>query len=114
MLSILFVEDESVFVWACAEELAKNNFKVIEASSIKEAEAMFNCFRFDAIVMDACVPGSKINTLELTKTISTRFKGPLIAISSSEYYRKLLKEAGCNHSCQKEKLVKFITELFDK
>ena len=88
--------------------------QIIQAFSIDEAEKIFNDTRnLDGIVVDACVPGHKPNTMEIVRNFRRSFSGPLIAISSIEIFNYMLISAGCNHKSEKDKLVEKIKQIFN-
>ncbi len=57
------------------------------------------------ITMDACVPGTVPNTMDLVRYMrQTGYKGSIIAASSEEAHNMLLMRAGCDHWCLKDDL----------
>ena len=61
--------------------------------------------------MDACVPGSWMNTDSLVRKIRETFHGPMIAVSRSAGYRAELRKAGCNESSSKDDLPWVLLEV---
>lgn len=89
--------------------------EVISAKSIPEAKSLFQKNPdIDVIVIDACVPGEKINTLSLVRSFRKTYSGLMIAISTDGDYQKQLVEAGCNDRCKNKRLlVEYITDLLN-
>ncbi len=84
----------------------------IGALSIREAEELFaDNFDIEAIVMDACVPGDSVNTLQLVRKFRDTFTGPMIATSSVPWYRDALVQAGCDHESEKDSLPQKLLEV---
>lgn len=114
MLKVLIVEDEPMIL-GLYKTLMAQKAQVICAESLKEAHDLFHDHRdeISVIAMDACVPGKKPNTLNLTRMIREDygFKGPMVAISGREDFRKELLKAGCNYECEKRDLHKKIAEI---
>lgn len=99
MYTVLVVED-CVDYYEIWEKRLSPKVKLFFAPSIREAETQFanNPDGFDAIVMDACVPGDTPNTLELVREFRKTFEGPMLANSNSLDYQAQLLEAGCDYS----------------
>ncbi|MEK9182075.1 MAG: hypothetical protein AAB781_00615 [Patescibacteria group bacterium] len=115
-LKILIVEDSETLQDGWKESLLRVTppIEVIQAFSIKEAERAFiDNPDLSAIVVDACVPGSCPNTMELVKKIRKSFLGHMIAVSSSDSSNDILVKAGCNHKTIKQKLIFKIKDIFD-
>lgn len=112
MKKVLLVEDKSFYHQMYQERLG-DKVEIISAFTIEEAEQLFSSEDgFDAIVMDACVPGDSPTTPPLVRMIRETFTGPMIAISSLNSYRHKLMEAGCDYEATKAGLPqKLITIL---
>jgi len=54
------------------------------------------------VIMDACVPGDEPNAQILVREIRKTFKGPMIAMSSMEKFRKVLLAAGCDYEVEEK------------
>lgn len=80
--------------------LLSDDWELISAYTIQQAEQMFAEGSYDAIIMDACVPGDKPTTGPLTRKIRETYAGPMIAVSSEELYRQDLREAGCDREVE--------------
>ncbi len=108
---VLLVEDYPGWIKIIKGGL-ENEAEVLSAVTIREAENIFSENSDIAIIiMDACVPGDEPNTLPLVKKIRETFKGPIIAISSSDSYRKQLVEAGCDYECEKKKIPSMVRHV---
>lgn len=68
------------------------------------------------VVMDACVPGNSPNTLDLVKRLrwEEKFRGPIVAASSSSHYREELVVAGCDYSVPKVLVPMVVLGILDK
>lgn len=79
--------------------------EIVSALTIPDAlQAFEDNPNFDAIVMDACVPGDTPNTISLVMHFRDTYEGPMIAASSEESYRIRLMKAGCDHESNKDDL----------
>ena len=101
MNKVPVVEDVECLAFIIKQGL-EGRVLVIQAFTIKEAEAAFKEHPdLAAILMDACVPGDKPNTMRLVEEMRKTFTGPIIAISSVADYRKELMEVGCDYEAEK-------------
>jgi DNA-binding response OmpR family regulator len=111
MKKVLIVEDDPNWQRRWAEKL-NSKVQIISAYTVETAKKIFaRTPDIDAIIMDACVPGSVPTTLNLTVQFRRTFKGPIITASSDETYRQELMEAGCDHESPKEKVVSKVLSL---
>ena len=114
---ILIVEDDEMLQSAWKRLLSvqlQAHMEVIQAFSIEEAEKVFNeNSDLSAIAVDACVPGTEPNTVNMVLKFRKTFTGPMIAISGRDDFNQILMSAGCDHETGKGKLVKKIKEIFD-
>ncbi len=84
----------------------KNKVEIISAYSVEEATEKFRENPdISAVVMDACVPGSQVNTEPLVREMRKTFKGPMLATSSESENCHRLFFAGCDDTCEKGKEV---------
>ena len=114
-MKILIVEDDETVQLAWKGLLlATTLLEVIQAFSIEEAEKVFNeNSDLSAIAVEACVPGTEPNTMNMVLKFRKTFTGPMIAISGRDDFNQILMSAGCDHETGKGKLVKKIKEIFD-
>ena len=85
---------------------------VVQAFTMEEAEAVFERHPDLAVIlMDACVPGDKPNTMGLVRKMRKTFKGPIVAISNYDKYREELMRAGCDYEAEKDDVAKKVLEL---
>src|SRR3989344_7914048 len=115
MEKVLVVDDMESFHVALKHWLG-GRVEVLSAYSIEEARRLFyENPDVRIILMDACVPGDKPNTLGLVHEIETSgvFCGTMIAISSSPQYRHQLVQAGCGGSCPKGQAAQMVEVLLD-
>lgn len=111
MKKVLIVEDSDYYRSIWADEL-EGKVTLKSVADIEGAELWFNHEpNFDAIVMDACVPGSTPNTLPLVRKFRASFAGPIIAVSSDYGYLQDLLKAGCDHESSKDALPKKLLEV---
>lgn len=99
---VLIVEDDSFFMRIMAERLS-GKAEVLQATTLGVGEQIFDQNPDLALIlMDACVPGDRPNSMPLVQKIRRSFTGPIIATSSDPRFRKILLQAGCNHEADKQ------------
>ncbi|MCD4694552.1 response regulator [bacterium] len=105
---VLLVEDEraiaKLFVIKLNKYIGEQDIVVYWANDLSGAEKLFKSYEdnLDAIVLDACVPGSEINTIPFLKFIlESGFNGPVIVNSSIPEYNTSLMLAGATLTCFK-------------
>lgn len=114
---VLLVEDEEVVVKLVKISLKRKGGEDIEilwANDLVKAKRMFqeNEQSLNLVALDACVPGTSINSLPfLDDLIKAGFAGPIIATSAIPKYRVALITAGATDSCPKEGIANKIKEL---
>jgi len=116
MKRILVVEDDNLYFSIIEGDLSTEAITIIRAETLLDADDFFEKNRddLDLIVMDACVPGDEPNSMWLVrKIISSGYKKPIIACSSSSEYRETLMRAGATHQTNKFQAVKKIKSLLD-
>ena len=110
-MKILLVEDDQLLQLSWSDAL-RGRARIISALSIPEAEQRFlEHPDIAVIVMDACVPGSIINTPPLVARLRANFFGPMIANSSHAPYCRELIQAGCDHECPKHLVIEKLHEV---
>ncbi len=108
---ILVVEDNEVLHRLWKYDLGESA-TIISAFTVQAGERRFREHSdVSAIVMDACVPGNTPTTIPLVREIRKTYHGPIIAISSDPGYRQMLVHAGCDYSCTKDALPKFLQHV---
>jgi len=82
---VLVVEDEASVHDMYRRQMGER-IEFLSARSIEEGEQLFaeHQGQFDAIVMDACVPGDRPTTGPLVERFRAAFAGPIIATSGME------------------------------
>ena len=111
MPKILIVDDFKQWQNSWKRRLG-DKVEILSAFTIPEADALFSANPdINLIVMDACVPGDELTTPPLVRKFRETFKGPMIAVSSDEEYRKELMRVGCDHESEKEHLPKKVLEI---
>lgn len=110
-MKVLIVDDLD-YMHQLWRDILEDQVQVISAMTIDEAEKIFAQHSDLALIaIDACVPGTRINTLPLVERWRHNFDGPMIAISSLPEYRKELVLAGCDAESDKKELPFKIMEL---
>ncbi len=110
-MKLLIVEDDEDIQSLYKEQLG-GDYEIIAARTMGEAFELFGRHwrKLDAIVMDGLLNG--LSTVTLTRHIRARFDKPVIANSNSDYHKKKLVEAGCQHwSPSKDKLENVVRGL---
>jgi DNA-binding response OmpR family regulator len=116
-MKVLILDDNSSFQRFLALELPEQfwgeKIEVLGAFSICEAEDLFGRNPdVDIIAVDACVPGTDINTVPFVRKVRARgYVGPMVAMSSYSENRVLLRRAGCDYESEKEFLVQRIKDI---
>jgi len=121
-VTILLVEDScsTLELWkVCFEISNKKGVEIVLliATSVDEAREKFWLHQhiIKAVVFDGCIdgPGEEPNSKILVSEFRRVFKGPMIAASNREDYRKILTDSGCDYECdEKDKVPKKIFEIF--
>ncbi len=109
---VLVVEDS----FSCFEEIQwglKQRVDVLHAATIEDAYDLFEKNSdVDAIIMDACVPGSSPTTMWLVEDIvQSGYAGKIIAASSMREYNNLLMKHGATHSSYKDFAAETVLKL---
>lgn len=113
MKTVLVLEDGHLFQKEY-ESAWRGKLNLLQAFSIKEAEKFVaDNPGIDLIVVDACVPGNKINTEDFVIKTRNFFTGPMIASSSEPNYRKLLMKAGCSDEAPKNEISFLVLKLLN-
>jgi CheY-like chemotaxis protein len=109
---VLVVDDNESLQRSLKNVLSRHGIIVLSALTIGEAEELFSANPdVNLIVMDACVPGDRPNTISLVQKIRQKYAGPMIACSSLREYRHLLIEAGCDQEASKLDLPTVIKKI---
>ena len=92
------------------------DFKIstVSAITLEELYAKFDEFfeYIDVIILDGCIPGNDLNTVEFIAHARERgFGGFIIAASSLPAYRTQMLVAGCDYESEKEDAPKKAWEL---
>lgn len=113
LLTVLIIEDEELIQKMFAAQL-RGKLNLIMASTQDEARELFESHhqRIWAIVLNACVAGQEINTIELAQWLRSNFKGLMIGTSGVPLFQDQLVNAGCDLGCDHSDLAKLLlTEL---
>ena len=123
MKRLLIVEDleETQVLWREHIEFAfGDSVEVRSAYTLPEAKALFfealgKGKNWHAIVMDACLGGSKPNTFGLVREIrEAGFRGPMIAVSGDPKLRATLMDVGCSHEAEKHEMIEVLTSIIQR
>ncbi len=98
-IKILYVEDRENFITLLAM-LLDEEVEVLGAQTLEEGKRIFeeNSKDLALVVIDACVPGKKPNSMGLIEEIRKNgFKKPIVAKSSKRENLKALVDAGASH-----------------
>ena len=111
---VLVADDRETMINLHAIQLSMYGIEYVTATSLLGLGAMFDTYKdeLDAIILDGCIPGNALNTLDFIKEARGRgFTQPIIAASSYEKYRAQMVEAGCSHEAPKELAADLVAEL---
>jgi len=85
--------------------IKKYDISTVSATTLDELDEVFDRFiqQIDLVILDGCIPGNDINTIEFIERARARgFTKPIIAASSLPEYRMQMVDAGCSHETEKE------------
>lgn len=101
MKKVLMVEDGDVY-HAMAEKIFAGKVEFMQAKTRMEGWELFQKNPdIDLIIMDACVPGDKPNTMPLVeKIMESGYDKPIIASSGWSDYRRKLMAVGATHEVE--------------
>ena len=102
MKKVLVVEDYDDY-YRLAEKGLAGKVEIMRAETLSEGRKLFQENPdVDLIIMDACVPGDKPNSMPLVaEIIESGYDKPIIASSSMPFYTNKLVEAGATHEADK-------------
>ena len=102
---ILVVEDDEQWFKRMKNDLkymleeADKQAEIVYAETQEEAWTLFKKYDPDVVIMDACVPGTTINTQKLVeRIIEGGYANPIITASSSSIFNRQLLECGATHN----------------
>lgn len=111
MPKVLVVEDD-LSIHELYRRALSGKVEMLHATTIEEAETLFAAHSdISAIIMDACVHGSKPTTQPLVTFFRKTFHGPMIAASREPHFRDLLVRAGCDYRSPKTDVPKKLCEI---
>ncbi|MDP1833436.1 MAG: response regulator [Candidatus Moranbacteria bacterium] len=114
MSKVLVIEDHDGYFRRINEEL-NGKVEVLRATTLEEGEDLFRRNTdIDLIIMDACVPGDRPNSMSLVrKIVQAGFTKPIIACSGLYEYREELLNAGATHDAKKNKVAELALEILN-
>lgn len=111
---VLIIEDNQFWAKKWQNGFNEEIISIKLADTIEEARELLEKINFDAIVMDALLikngDASPIFSL-LDKIKSSKFKGQIIASSSSADYRNEMMKRGCDHEVSKDRVIQKLSEV---
>lgn len=106
---VFLIEDDESVVRSLKRNLEDRGYEVIAALTQLVAIDWFAVHRdrLDIILLDACVPGNRINTIPLLKHFRTSgYDGRVIAVSNDHDFNVALLQAGATGWCYKNEILK--------
>lgn len=111
MKTVLVLED-NYLIQKQYEITWRGKLIILQAYSIEQAyKFVAGHPEIDIIVVDACVPGSSINTKEFVINIKKDFDGIMIASSSEPKYMVELVKVGCSDASPKNEVAGLVLKL---
>lgn len=127
---VLIIEDNEAQqrLWRMLiEDAMQGNVEVLQAFTKEEGDLLLDAHVADiaVLVVDACVPGREINTIELVeKARGLRGTGlPIVAVSGQPDFQTVLQKVGCDVRCdekidpvgcpEEQKLVPIVMRLLE-
>lgn len=112
MKKVLIVEDDHM-IFFLMKAIFAGRVEILWAEELKQGEYLFeNNPDIDLIIMDACVPGNKPNSMPLIeKIVKSGFDEPILASSSSHQFSQQLVWAGATYIVDKNNAAKKALEL---
>lgn len=111
---ILIADDLPGVISRYEDRLHSDTTTTVSATSLEQLELVFDVYfeEIDAIILDGCIPGNDLNTVEFIERARQQgFYRPIIAASSAAYFRQLMVEAGCSHEASKDKAPELALQL---
>jgi len=104
---LVLIADDLPQVIDYYKQLLLNMYDIstVSATSLDQLDEVFDRFynEIDVIILDGCIPGDKVNTIEFIRRVRAQgFTKPIIAASSMPEYRMQMMDAGCSHEREKE------------
>lgn len=110
MKRILIIDDAPYL--GVLPALFAGDAEVDHVRSIPEAEEILPSIgKYDAVFLDACIPGSSVNTLPLLEKIRAVYSGRVIACSGMSAYNQTLVAGGATGAVLKECIAHKIREI---
>ncbi|PIR94191.1 hypothetical protein COT97_02705 [Candidatus Falkowbacteria bacterium CG10_big_fil_rev_8_21_14_0_10_39_11] len=112
---ILLVVSDEAYLRSVQKIMDQLGFVIVSALTQIEAIDQFiaNQAIIDLILLDACVPGKKINTIPLVTFFRrSGFDGLVVGISADRGYNLQLVESGASDWCYKNQVGSKVQELF--
>ncbi len=112
MKKVLVVEDYDPY-YATVEKGLAGKVELMRAETLSEGRKLFQENPdVDLIIMDACVPGDKPNSMPLVaEIVESGYDKPIIASSSIPFYTRKLVEAGATHGANKYEVPELALDL---
>lgn len=113
MKTILIIEDFESEKKSYVKGFTKKEVTILWAYRLEQAEKLFEENpNPDIIVVDGCVDDhNTLDSIPLIQKIRKTYKGPMIAASSSDNYRKVMVKAGCDLETWKENVNSLLKQV---
>ncbi len=116
MPKVLLIEDDEFYSEFIKADLEKGGVVVLLSTTLNGGYELFNKHSdsIDLIIMDACVPGDRPNSMPLVRTIiESGYSKPIIACSSMPQYRGALTSVGATHQAGKNEAATMALRLLN-
>jgi len=108
MLKVLFVDNEK-FWHEQVDKICCKDVQVLHAYDLATARRLFlEHHDIDVVVVDDCLTGSEVDTLEFVQEIKRGFAGRVVAACSNCNNGELLVGAGCEKQIYKSAISEFL------
>ena len=114
---VLIADDLTEVLDDWTDELTSYGVPCLRVSTLGGLDRAYELYRNEikAVILDGCIPGHEVNTIEfILRVRSEGFTRPIIAASSSVYYRMLMVRAGCSHEAPKHYAAELVADLLSR
>ena len=114
---VLLADDLQKVLDDWVNTLTEYRIPCMTASTLEGLDRGFALYKDDisAIILDGCIPGHSVNTIEfILNARSTGFTKPIVASSSLESYREMMVRAGCSHQAPKDEAAMLVAKLLGR
>lgn len=114
---VLLADDLPEVLEGWVNTLTEYGIPCMTASTLEDLNRGFAMYKDDisAIILDGCIPGHEVNTIEFIKMArASGYTKPIVAASSSQLYRWDMVDAGCSHQAPKNWAAHDVAELLSR